>query len=783
MPSSSQNNNSPRQGKGQARPQSTLDIAFKLHTLGFCVIPSGGGETGKAPLVNWAEYQHQLSTESDLNHWETTLHPKMWGMVTGAISGVVVVDADTPETRAELETEIGMPPHVLTPRGGGHFYFAHPGYLVKTTVSIIPQVDIRADGGFVNTVGSRPDGEYTILRLPTPDILIPWVQLPARIRRALDSSKPAAAPTTTEGTIPEGERNAHLTSLAGSMRRRGMPQAAIEAALLETNATLCQPPLPEQEVLAIARSVARYKPQPDAPVHFNLTDYGNAERLVSRHGENIHYSEERKRWLIWNGTVWEWDLGIKITALGKITVREIYREAADEPDEKKRIEIAIYAKKSESDDKIKAMLSLAQSEKGIPVRPDELDTHLWLFNCLNGTLDLKTGQLLPHRKEDLLTIIVPIEYAPEAQCLLWHKFLDRVTGGDTELQGYLQRAVGYSLTGVTIEQCLFLLYGLGNNGKTVFLNTTRKTAGQYGDTFSTEAVMQKERYTGGPKESLANLKGKRFIVASEVEQGRRLNVSLIKDLTGSDPIKADRKYEHEIEFPPTHKFWIRGNYKPIIPDTTLAMWRRMRLIPFTVTIPPEEVDKNLETKLEAELPGILAWAIKGCLDWQRGKFETPKSVASATDSYRQEQDILGEFIEDYCITKPKASVVKKELWKAYQDWCETTGQVAIGQRTFRDRLIERGIDEFKLHGVRYWRGIQLARVSVVEAKVSDKTPFQGTFQHEELQEKFPGNDVTTDTPDTKQPTPCPTCGGTDWWQRVTGELVCQKCHPDPNKTG
>ena len=217
-----------RAKQSQVRVQSAYDVAFKLHTLGFCVIPSGGGKSGKAPLVSWAEYQHRPSTESELNHWETTLHPKLWGMVTGAISGVVVIDADTPETRAELETEIGMPPHVLTPRGGGHYYFKHPGYLVKTTVRIVPQVDIRADGGFVNTVGSRPDGEYTILRLPTPDILIPWEQLPARIRQALDSSKSATVPITTEGTIPEGDRKAHLTSLAGSMRHRGMPQAALE---------------------------------------------------------------------------------------------------------------------------------------------------------------------------------------------------------------------------------------------------------------------------------------------------------------------------------------------------------------------------------------------------------------------------------------------------------------------------------------------------------------------------------------------------------------------------
>lgn len=238
-------------------------VAFKLHTLGFSVIPSGGGELHKSPLVSWAPYQGRQPSDADLETWQQELQPRLWGMVTGAISGVVVIDADTLEAKAELEAELGKP-HVITPRGGGHFYFAYPGYHVKTVAGILPGVDIRADGGFANLVGTWPDGEYQILRLPTPDNLLPWGSLPERLRAALNGSKAsAAAGKVISEIIPEGQRNATLASLAGTMRQRGMSQSAIEAALLETNALQCQPPLSDKEVMEIARSVSRYKPRPE----------------------------------------------------------------------------------------------------------------------------------------------------------------------------------------------------------------------------------------------------------------------------------------------------------------------------------------------------------------------------------------------------------------------------------------------------------------------------------------------------------------------------------------
>jgi len=521
---------------------------------------------------------------------------------------------------------------------------------------------------------------------------------------------------------------------------------------------------------------------------FNLTDMGNAERLVRQYGDIIHYCYERKRWLIWNSRVWEWDSGAGITALGKATVRNIYHEAGNEQDEKARKQLADHARRSESDHKINAMINLAQSEPGIPVRVTELDTNPWFLNCLNGTLDLKTGELLTHRKEELLTILIPTEYHPEAPCPRWLGFLDRVTDGDAKLAGYLQRAVGYSLTGDIKNQVLFFLYGLGSNGKSTFVATIRKLLGEYAERVNTDLFMLKDRNAGGPKEGLANLRGKRYVVASELEDGQRLAVGLIKDMTGGETIKADRKYEHEIEYQPTHKLWLVGNHKPVIKDTTLSIWRRMKLVPFTVTIPDDEIDMDLPTKLEGEMPGILAWAVRGCQDWRREGLSEPRAIRDATAGYRHEQDILGDFIEDCCVLNSIASIPKSELKEKYHRWCQDNSVEPVTQRTFKSRLVERGIGEGRVGKTRLWKGIGLITdidnvlsPLSLESDKSDAISLESPSR-KGLQEKFSAKPVTLvtlvtrDTPPPYPSHPCHSCGG-DYYLTDDNQWVCNRCHP------
>ena len=442
-----------------------------------------------------------------------------------------------------------------------------------------------------------------------------------------------------------------------------------------------------------------------------LTDLGNAERLVKNYGDILRYNHERRRWLVWNNKAWEWDKSEKIVGLAKKTVRKIYQEAADEPDEKRRKALADHAKRSESDQRINALINLARSEPGIPIATDKLDAHHFLLNAYNGTINLKTGQLQPHRKEDLLSVLLPTEYHPEAQCPQWLKFLDTLTDGNRELEDYLQRAVGYSLTGVTTMQSLFFLYGLGNNGKTTFTMIFRKLLGGYAERLNAEDLMlQDKKVGGGPKEGIANLKNKRFVVSSELQDGRRFDVSLIKDMTGGETLKARRLYEHEIEFQPTHKLWLFGNHKPVITENTLAMWRRVKLIPFAVTIPACEIDPDLPAKLETELPGILAWAVKGCMDWQKYGLKEPEPVITATANYRIEQDILGDFLDDCCILEKAATALKSHMKDEYMRWCQKNDAEPVSQKKFRARLLEKGIEDHRLTTGRFWKGVKIKSI-------------------------------------------------------------------------
>jgi putative DNA primase/helicase len=472
-------------------------------------------------------------------------------------------------------------------------------------------------------------------------------------------------------------------------------------------------------------------------------------------------------------------------------------------DKERRSDIASHAKKSESDHRINAMINLAQSEPGIPVELTELDANVWTLNCLNGTLDLKTGKLLPHNAEDLNTIIIPVTYDPKAECPAWLEFIRWATGDDDELATYLQRGIGYSLTGDISEQIMFFLFGLGMNGKSTLTMTIRTLLAGYGIRLDADDLMIKDRKSSGPKESLANLFNRRYVLGSEVRDGRRLDVGQLKDWTGGETVKADRKYEHQFEFMPTFKLWLYGNKKPTIADNSLAVWRRVKMIEFRQRIPDDKIDKKLAEKLEAELPGILAWAVRGCLDWQQYGFNDAKAVRDATETYRHEQDPLRDFIDDKCSMEPCDKVLKSEIRKDYEAWCIENKVDTLNQRPFKAALEERGITSFRGTGNKhYWKGIRLltemelaAREKAeVEAEASQaasdksdhKLPIcQKLSTRENLQEKLLAAAVTDVTLATESDNsgpeypdrPCK-CGNAEFWLGPGGWL-CSKCHPAP----
>lgn len=449
---------------------------------------------------------------------------------------------------------------------------------------------------------------------------------------------------------------------------------------------------------------------------FNLTDMGNAERLVEQHGQDLRYCHLWKLWLIWDGRRWVQDITAEIKRKAKAVVRNIYGEAKNSTDEKARALLAKHAVRSESDAKIKAMISLAESESGIPVTPDELDTNPMLLCCLNGIIDLRTGELREHKKGDLITKISPVTYDTQATCPTWDQFLNRIMDGNERLIEFLQRIIGYSLTGDTSEQCLFFMYGTGANGKSTFLSVISDLLGDYAKQTDFTTFMQQKH--DSVRNDLARLKGARLVSSVEVESGKQLAEVVVKQITGGDVIVARFLHREFFEFSPTFKIFIAANHKPAIWGTDHAIWRRIHLVPFTVTIPPEEQDKKLPEKIKLEMMGIFRWAIEGCLKWQRNGLDVPQEVEAATEDYREEMDILGGFLRDSCVLEPGHSVRAKDLYQKYTDWCESNGESAVKQRTFGRKLKERGLKNKKsTGGFVWWFGIGI----VDEVDDSDKS--------------------------------------------------------------
>jgi putative DNA primase/helicase len=524
-----------------------------------------------------------------------------------------------------------------------------------------------------------PGADFEALPEPPPSLLA-----------LLREDRRQTAPPVAE-TIPEGQRNTTLTSLGGTMRRRGMSATEIAAALLVVNEERCQPPLSEDEVRRIARSDAQYEPEPERDRHgrqYALTDSWNAERLVAQHGQDLRYCSPLKAWLIWDGRRWARDETGEVKRRAKDTIRRTALEAYNEKDDTRRSDLLSHAARSESEHRRGAMVRLAEAERAVQVLPDHLDRDPMLLTVNNGTLDLRTGERLDHDRAHLITKLAPVDHEPDAGCQLWLTFLDRIMAGNTDLIAFLQRAVGYSLTGDTSEQCLFLLYGTGANGKSVFVRTLARLFGDYANEASFETFLV--RRGGGPRNDVADLRGARFVSAIEAEEGQRLAESLVKSLTGGDRVKARFLYSEHFSFEPTFKLWLAANHRPVIRGTDHAIWRRIRLIPFTVTIPDAEQDKHLGDKLAAEVPGILRWAADGCVAWQRQGLGVPDAVREATEAYREQSDPVADFIEQCCIVGNDFWGWATQLYVEYDKWCREANVHPLPQRSFGSRLEARG---------------------------------------------------------------------------------------------
>jgi putative DNA primase/helicase len=443
----------------------------------------------------------------------------------------------------------------------------------------------------------------------------------------------------------------------------------------------------------------------------HLTDVGNARRVVARHGADLQYVYPWRRFLTLDSRRWAEDETGAVVRMVKDTQAAFYREAAGRVaalggDAGRKAELAEamqalkHAVRWEDAHKVAACVEMVKSEPGVAVLPADLDCDPFVLNVLNGTLDLRTGQLRPHRRDELLTKLCRTEYRPDATCPQWDAFLYRVMDRNWDLITYLQRVVGYALTGDVGEQVIFFFHGSGANGKSTLLGTVKDMLGDYGCQAVSELLMAKAG-EAHPTER-ADLFGRRFVCTIETDDGKRMAESLMKQLTGGDAVKARRLYQDLFEFTPTWKLFLSANHKPTIRGSDHAVWRRIKLVPFTVTISDAEKDKDLPAKLRAEWPGILAWAVRGCLGWQRYGLGEPEEVRAATDAYRAEQDTVAGFVNDCCFVHPSAKAKASSLFEEYVKW---SGDKLMTQTEFGKRFSAHGFERKKGASGWFYHGV------------------------------------------------------------------------------
>lgn len=538
----------------------------------------------------------------------------------------------------------------------------------------------------------------------------------------------------------------------------------ILASLRVINERRCTPPLAEDELRQITESAARYPPaqtiggsaafgppgedgeQPSigAPdlLFYPYTDSGNGERLAALYKDEIAFCVEMGKWLIWDGRRWAVDDSDKVGQKAKAMARLLAAQAAGIADKDERKTAEKWARKSESHAGITATLKRAAGESQLPVRVVDLDRHPYLLNCRNGVVNLRTGELLPHDHMLLITKLCHVDYELHAQCPRFLQFLEWAMGGEknpdaeppesaTRLVAFLQRAFGYCLTSDVSEKAAFVFFGpKGNNGKTTLLTVFRKLLAEYSAQISIDTLMMTHTQDAASRADLADLRGARLVTTSEVEKEHRLSEGKLKYITaGMGDIKACRKYENPIEFPATHKLIMDCNHRPVVRGTDDAVWRRLKPIPFEITIAEDDpaFDKNLAYKLIAEGPGILAWAVRGCQVWAREGLGDPPEITQANISWREHDDPLAEFFHDCCQTEVQAWVRCAELSDTYSWWCKANHErFPLSRENFGDRIQARGFRQLRSRRsadnkqMRTWEGLRV-REDVVKL-VRAETP-------------------------------------------------------------
>lgn len=665
------------------------DVLWVVNEVGWPVFPVHGIERGrctcgKADCGSPGKHPRTTNGVKDattdlatLNAWASRFPDTNWAAEP---RGGFVIDVDPRHGGFDAIEQAGISlagtTTVRTGSGGVHAYFTLPeGVEVTNRIGWLVGVDVRATGGYVVIPPGRHSSgggyEWKDQRLPVEASaeLIGSV----RSRASGGGSAPLDNTLALLNGVPEGQRDSTIfRSCCRWWRQFAHHEDGGEAAVVERALEMgraCEPPFPDEWIIAKVASAKRYAA---ADPQLRLSDDGNALLFVEQHGDLLRYATDTKVWHAWDGQRWIPKAETIALHLARHTSRSLVDFAKElETDSGDKQAALRHAASSLSAGRIEAMPRLAKSDPRVAIRGGEFDTDPWLLNTPSGTVDLRTGESYEHRRTDYLAKITGTGYDSNASADYWRQWVLWAMGGREDLAEFLQRAVGYAITGDTSEQVFFLLHGKGANGKTTFLTVMELILGDYAYHAEPDLLTPKD---GAHPTGVADLHGRRFVVASETREGKKLDERTVKALTGQDTITARRLYQDFFEFRPTHKILFAVNHKPNITDDSHAMWRRVLLVPWDMTVEAHLQVKDLAERIvRHEGPGILAWAVEGAMKWRESGLMVPDSVRIKTSEYRSGEDSIGEFIEAHMAQVEDGFIQSAEVQAAYTAWCIQEG--------------------------------------------------------------------------------------------------------------
>lgn len=638
------------------------------------------------------------------------------GISTGP-SALVVVDIDIKddaggeESWTKLVTEhgvaIGDTRTSVTASGGRQKWYLWRLRTIRNSASKLAKgIDIRGIGGLVIappsrvTVGKHPgvyswetDGSASINGLP--GVLVQLLTEPLTTLKT---------PRSAKTIIETGTRDNTLTSMAGKMHRAGFGAKAILAALLLANWEKCKPPLPDSDVKRIATSVSSYDP-PEGRA--NPTPFGNSSRFIAQHAGTVHFDHTQGRWMYWNGSYWKPDVDGEVRRLGRKTLVSIYGEAMTIDDEKARKALIRWSLLSETKRHLLEMLYLARDSVSIKVIHADLNVNPWLLHTPQGTVDLRTGKLHESNPRDMITKVTgcgPLGDSSGA----WERHI-RYFLPDNGTRRWVQRELGRALSGEHLAEVLNIWFGEGANGKTTTIQAIQRVLGDYCRQ-AAPGILVASRYDKHPT-ALADLWGSRVVFSEEIREGSQLAETLMKQLTGGGTIKARFMHQDFFEFDPTWDITLVVNHQPTVSAGGYATWRRLRLVPWTVTIPPERQRPMIDVvnELTADGAAILRWLLIGMDDWRTDHEWEPETVRKATNEYKDSQNILADFFGDICELGSSGPyrVTKGEFYDAYTSWCIAMGEEPISKKRIKRHMPQGIVEGRGTNGVKMWFGVKL----------------------------------------------------------------------------